>query len=108
MAKASPKAPLRRSARVNIRIPVILSGKLADGSPFHEEASIITVSKFGARLKTGLELSVGGEVKVKPKMKKDAALFRVVWVGRPGSPREGEIGIEYAEVSNVLGVAFPE
>jgi hypothetical protein len=108
MTKGPSKAPLRRSARVSLRIPVTVLGKLADGRSFQEEASILTVSKFGAKLKTSLPLSVGAEVKVRPKMNREAALFRVVWVGRPGSPREGEIGIEYAEVSNLLGISFPE
>jgi hypothetical protein len=108
MTKGPSKAPLRRSARVSLRIPVTVLGKLADGRSFQEEASVLTVSKFGAKLKTSLPLSVGAEVKVRPKMNREAALFRVVWVGRPGSPREGEIGIEYAEVSNLLGISFPE
>ncbi len=108
MAEKPAPASLRRSARVNIRIPVRLSGKLADQTPFTEETIVLTVSKFGAKIKTVQPVQVGMEVKLQPKTRRDSALFRVVWVGRAGTPREGEIGIEYVRVSNLLGVAFPD
>ena len=108
MAKPSEAPLLRRSARVHIQIPVTISGTLADGKPFTEETQIITVSKFGAKLKTQQPLHLGMRLSVQPKRRRNKGLFRVVWVGRPGTPRQGEVGIEYVEVSNLLGVAFPE
>jgi hypothetical protein len=108
MAEKSASSPLRRSARVNIRMPVKISGTLPDGKPFNEESYVMTVSKFGAKIKSAQPLKVGTELKVQPRGRRNSALFRVVWVGRAGSPREGEIGIEYVRVSNLLGVAFPE
>jgi len=108
MAKPAATAPLRRSARVNINIPVRISGTLSDNKPFIEDTHVVTVSKFGAKLKTQQPLKVGTQVKVQPKRRRDAGLFRVVWVGREGTPRAGEVGIEYVKVSNLLGVTFPE
>jgi hypothetical protein len=99
---------LRRSARVNVRIAVKLSGTLPDGKVFSEDTSVVTVSKYGAKLKTQQPLTVGMEVKVQPRGRRQAGLFKVVWIGRPGSPREGEVGIEYVHVSNLLGIAFPD
>ncbi|MBZ5544389.1 MAG: hypothetical protein LAO07_12020 [Acidobacteriia bacterium] len=101
-------ASLRRSARVNVRIQVRLSGMLPDSKPFSEETYVITVSKYGAKLKTQQALKVGMQVKVQPWARRQSGLFKVVWIGRPGSPREGEIGIEYVTVSNLLGIAFPD
>ncbi len=107
MAKVTSSTPLRRSARVSVRVPVTISGVLPDGKPFTEETHILTVSKFGARLKTQHPLKIGTQLKVKPKQR-EAGSFRVVWEGREGTPRAGEIGIEYLRVSNLLGVSFPD
>jgi hypothetical protein len=48
------------------------------------------------------------QVKVEPHRRHQAGLFKVVWTGQPGTAREGAAGIEYVQVSNLLGVAFPE
>lgn len=101
-------AALRRSARVNVRIPVKLSGTLPDGKAFTEETFIVTVSKYGAKLKSEQPLQVGMEVKVQPHLRRQSGLFKVVWTGRPGSPRQGEVGIEYVNVMNLLGLVFPD
>lgn len=108
MAKPSGTAFLRRSARINIRVPVTVSGALPDGKAFTEETYILTVSKYGARMKTQHPLKVGAEVSVKPLQGRESARFRVVWTGREGTPRQGEVGIEYVQVSNLLGITFPE
>lgn len=101
-------SPVRRSARVNLRLPVIISGKFPDNKPFQEETFAVTVSKFGAKIKTALPLKEGMQLKLQPKGRKVSAIFRVAWMGRAGTPRDGEVGIEYLKVSNLLGVAFPD
>lgn len=106
--KPAGSPSLRRSVRVQVRVPVMISGRLPDGSPFRKEGHIVTISKYGAKLRTPVPLSVGAQVKVQPEKGRDAGLFRVVWVGREGTPRAGEIGIEYVQVSNLLGVTFPD
>lgn len=107
MKPAGP-APLRRSVRVQVRVPVAISGTFPDGSPFRQQGHIVTVSKYGAKLKTDLPLKVGIQVKIQPEKGSQPGLFRVVWVGREGTPRAGEVGIEYLRVSNLLGITFPE
>jgi hypothetical protein len=108
MAKQADSSSFRRSARVYVSVPVIFSGKLSGGKTFSEETLIVSISKYGAKVKTDLPLKVGMQVKVQPKKRRGSALFRVVWMGREGTPREGEVGIEYVKVSNFLGVAFPD
>jgi hypothetical protein len=108
MPDKTSTSPLRRSARINIRMPVRIFGKRADNQEFSEETFVLTVSKFGARLKTTQPLKIGMELSMQPKGRRPAAKFRVVWVGRPDSPRAGEVGIEYITVSNLLGVVFPD
>ncbi len=108
MAKTSSSLPIRRSTRVNIGCPVRISGVLADHEPFAEETQIVTLSKYGAKLKTRLPLRVGMQLKVKPLHGNTSGVFKVVWVGREGTPRAGEVGVEYnREIAGILGINFP-
>jgi hypothetical protein len=102
------QAPLRRSRRIQVRIPITLSGALPDGKPFTEETYVLTVSKFGGKIKTSQPLRAGSRVKIQPKNKKESELVRVAWVGHEGTTRAGEIGIEYTKLSTILGVTFPD
>ncbi len=68
----------------------------------------MSVSKFGAKLKTDHPLKPGTEIRLKSKARSEDALFQVVWTGRDGTLRAGEVGIQYVKVSNFLGVAFPD
>ncbi len=108
MAGKPEGTSIRRSARVNLRMPVIISGTLPNNSPFKEETFAVTVSKFGAKIKSELPLLENMQLKLQPKGRKVSAMFRVAWVGKPGTARAGEVGIEYLKVSNLLGVAFPD
>jgi hypothetical protein len=110
MAKASRSGPLRRSVRVNIGCPVRISGVSADQRPFSEDTQVVTISKYGAKMKTRMTLQVGMNLKVQPlRGDRKVVIFKVVWVGREGTPREGEVGLEYAgKASDMLGVCFPK
>jgi len=99
---------MRRSSRVHLQIPVTISGTWPDGRPFNEETYLLVISKFGARLKTLLPLQPGMQVEVKPRVGSESALFRVVWAGEAGTPRAGEVGMEYVQVTNFLGINFPD
>lgn len=107
MSAAPGTPPLRRSSRIQIRIPVLITGKLLDGKPFVQEAQVLTVSKFGARIKADLKLTVGLEIRMETKQH-GGAQFRVVWVGAEGTRRAGEFGVEYVTLTNLLGISFPQ
>lgn len=109
MGKSTGSLPLRRSPRVNISCPVQISGTLANRHPFAETAQIVTVSKFGAKLKAKTSLSVGMRIKLAPQLNNKSGMFKVVWVGGEGTPRAGEFGIEHpTETAPILGISFPE
>ncbi len=109
MGKTASSPPMRRSTRVNIGCSVRISGTLPNRTPFAENAQIVTLSKFGARLKTRIPFQVGTQMKVEPLRGKGSAVFKVVWVGREGTPRAGEVGIENAKgVAGILGINFPD
>ena len=107
MTKPTDSTPLRRSPRLHLQIPVSISGTFPDGSPFNEEAYLLDISKFGAKLRTQLPLGLGMQIKILSKKSTESALFRVVWTGDAETPRAGEVGIEYVAVSNFLGINFP-
>lgn len=98
---------MRRSARVQVRIPVAVTGTLPDGKSFTEQTYVMTVSKFGARLKCSYPLSPGMQIRVRPNAANNDGLFQVVWVGG-GAFSPGEAGIQYVKPSNLFGVAFPD
>jgi hypothetical protein len=109
MGKMNSSLPYRRSARVNLGCPVRISGTLPSHASFEEDAKIVTLSKFGAKIKTRVPLKVGMQVKVQPLMSEKSGVFKVVWVGREGTPRAGEVGVEYPqEVAGILGINFPD
>ena len=59
MGKTTSSLPLRRSARVNIGCPVRISGMLANNVPFAEDAQIVTLSKFGAKIEDSYSATGG-------------------------------------------------
>jgi hypothetical protein len=49
------------------------------------------------------------QVKVQPQHGDKSGIFKVVWVGREGTPRAGEVGVEYTEeIGSILGINFPD
>jgi hypothetical protein len=108
MAKTTGLLPLRRSSRVNVGCPVTISGTLPNDVPFTEDAQVVTVSKYGAKLKTQIPLQVEMKLRIQPRQGKNSGVFKVVWVGRKGTPRAGEVGVECAkETTAILGINFP-
>jgi hypothetical protein len=103
----SIKASMRRSTRVQVRIPVIVTGTLGGGESFTEETYVLTVSKFGARLKCSHPLTPGMKIRVKPKAGNEDAVFHVVWAGG-GSGNSGEVGIQCVNATSLFGIAFPD
>jgi PilZ domain len=99
---------MRRSTRIQVRIPVAVTGTLPGGEAFTEQTHVLTVSKFGARLKCRHPLSPGMEIRVKPKAAIADALFHVVWAEGSENNGSGEVGIQYVNASNLFGVAFPD
>lgn len=102
------KTSIRRSRRISVKIPVIVTGKLADGQPFMEETYVSTVSKHGAKLDTIFPLEPGMTVHLRPRAGKVGGAFRVVWVSWPRGSRVAHVGVECFAVSPLLGIDFPE
>jgi hypothetical protein len=109
MGKTANSLTMRRSARVNVCCPVRISGLLRSNIPYVEDTQIVTLSKFGAKLRTTVPLQVGMQVTIQPLRSNNSGVFRVVWVGQAGTVRAGEAGVEYTQgVTHLLGISFPD
>jgi hypothetical protein len=83
----------RREQRKNVTLSVRIFGMDANGRVFSEILSTVNVSLEGAML-TGFKRPIKtGEV-IGLSYGKSKARFRVQWVGQPGTPLEGRIGVQ--------------
>ncbi len=87
----------RREERIPLQVPALVSGLDRRGRAFIESAKTLDISTAGARI-TGLntQLDPGSVLSIQLGNRK--ARFEVLWVGEPGSSREGEIGLKCIEV----------
>ena len=106
-SKAKDKTA-RRSTRVNLAIPIVLSGKDSSGNEFLENTRTGVVSKHGAKLTTVQQLALGSEVTIENRALARAAKATVVCVGRRRFPQEPvEIGVQLFKPENIWGIVFP-
>lgn len=83
----------RRQSRVFVELPVKIWGMDANARPFTQPASLRTISGRGATLQgVSAQLKPGDVVDVQ--YQGSTAQFRVVWLGKPGSEMQGEVGLE--------------
>lgn len=83
----------RRQSRVFVELPVQIWGMDAHERPFTQPASLRTISGRGATLQgVSAQLKPGDVVDLQYKGNK--AQFRVVWLGKPGTEMQGEVGVE--------------
>jgi DNA-binding response OmpR family regulator len=87
----------RREERVPLQVPALVSGLDRGGRAFIQSAKTLDISTEGARI-TGLncQLDPGSILSIQLGNRK--ARFEVLWIGAPGTPREGEIGLKCIEI----------
>jgi hypothetical protein len=104
----SQELSARRSKRVNLAIPIVLSGKDSSGNAFQESTRTIIVSKHGAKIRTVQRLNLGASVSIENRSLGLAANATIVSVGQRQSPEEPiEIGVQLTQAGNVWGIVFP-
>ena len=98
----------RFEPRAFVRKPVMVSGTDADGNPFNQTAYLCDVSRRGARL-DGIGCLRGPGETIVVEHKGQTAKFFVVWVGLPGTPEDGQIGIRKLERNkDIWGLSLPK
>jgi hypothetical protein len=98
----------RRSTRVSISIPVVISGVDIDGNNFREGARTQVVNKHGGKIVTTRRLKMGAEVMIENPASGKSAKSKVVWLDGTQSP-EGVhgVGLQLTEAQNIWGISFP-
>jgi len=97
----------RKTSRTKMVLPLRIWGTDAGGRPFVQLAHTLDVGTTGARL-AGFRKPVtpGDILGVQYKLHKSQ--FRVAWVGRPGTSREDQVGIEYlGNDRKIFGLEVP-
>ena len=82
----------RREARKPLALPVRIFGTDRGGRMFSENVTTAELSQNGAKL-TGVRAALKVDEIIGLTYGKIKVHFKVKWVGEPGSPREGEIGL---------------
>lgn len=83
----------RRNRRVGAFLTVRIWGVDAKSMPFTQHAQVRNISDRGAVLQGMIRPVKAGEI-LHVQHEEDQAQFRVVWAGKPGTKRQGRIGIE--------------
>jgi len=104
--RGSGGPPLRKSARVSVEVPVRVRGARTNGPAFDERTSIITLSKHGACLVTGMAVDVGMKLLLETVHGLEFK-SNVVWVGSEASRSEGQVGVQCRGLAQSLGFQFP-
>jgi hypothetical protein len=99
-------APLRKSARVFVEVPIRVRGAGAGGAAFDERSSIVTLSKHGACLVCGQVLDVGTKLLIETARGLEFK-SNVVWVGNEASRSAGQVGVQCRGLAQSLGFQFP-
>ena len=74
-----------------------------NGKPFTQNASSVDITRMGARLQ-GVTCRIQHGDIIGIQHGNDKARFRVIWVARPGSRNEGQVGVHCVEVvENTFG-----
>jgi len=98
----------RRSERVLISVPVELKGTNQDGQEISEPATAVVVSRHGALLRVVTQLKMGTTATVTHGFSREAAEFRVVWLGERQADGRWDVGVEILTVDEAFwGIRFP-
>jgi hypothetical protein len=97
----------RRSARLSISIPIVISGVDADGNNFSETVQTLVVNKHGGKIATPRHLARDTEVLIENPALGVVAKAKVVWWGEQHYPGDlHHAGLQLLEAQNVWGLAF--
>ncbi len=98
----------RRSTRLAMSIPVMLTGVDADGNSFSESVHTLIVNKHGGKVATSRQLAMGTEVSIENRTLGVVARANVVWLSEKRYPGDlHHVGLQLIEAQNVWGIAFP-
>jgi PilZ domain len=104
--RKSQGAPLRKSARVFVEVPIRVRGAGVGGTAFDKRSSIVTLSKHGACLVCGCVVDVGTKLLIETARGFEFK-SNVVWVGSEATGSAGQVGVQCRGLAQSLGFQFP-
>lgn len=98
----------RRSDRLMLTVPLMVSGADPKGAEFKDNMRTITLNRHGARIMSPRLLASGQTVHITNLVSRREADFRVVGPLSPHSEKGGEWGVECLDgQENIWGIKFP-
>jgi PilZ domain-containing protein len=91
----------RSEPRTSQESPVRVFGMDSAGRPINQSGWTVDISQHGARLK-GLPFWNGPGETIGIRCGTEKARFRVVWIGKPGTPQEGQVGLFCIETGKFI------
>jgi hypothetical protein len=88
----------RRSMRVLLSVPILVSGKSADQKDFTEEARTLVVNAHGALISLEARVAPNQEITIANKATRQALQCRVVHVGNAQGGKV-QLGVEFVKPS---------
>jgi hypothetical protein len=88
----------RRSMRVLLSVPILVSGKSAEDQAFSEEARTLVVNAHGALIALAARVAANQEITIANKATRTALQCRVVHVGTAQSGKM-QLGVEFVKPS---------
>lgn len=89
----------RNEERTSLRLTALVWGMDGDGHVFMDQVQTVDISPKGARLK-GLNRDVKIGTILGLQNGDNQGRFEVVWIGEPGSDRDGQIGVRCVQVGS--------
>ena len=88
----------RRSMRVLLSVPIVVSGKTTDGEDFTEETRTLVVNAHGALISLAASVAAGQQITVANKSTHKSLESRVVYLGNAQAGKI-QMGIEFVKSS---------
>jgi hypothetical protein len=98
--------PKRRETRVTMPLTVRLWGLDSEGKVFSQNVKTVNITPGGARL-FGVTAKLAPGFTVGLECRKQKGRFVVVWIGKPGSSCESQVGLRAVD-SGIWGVPIPK
>jgi hypothetical protein len=96
--KSSEDSNLRRSTRVLLNVPILVTGKTSEGEDFTTDAHTLVVNAHGALISLAEQITLGEKITVRNKSTHESRDCGVVYVGTARGGR-AQMGIEFLRPS---------
>jgi hypothetical protein len=103
----TPDPGRRRSMRVLLSVPILVSGKTLDNKNFEEEARTLVVNAHGALISLAAGVASGQKLTIHNKATQQSIECKIVYLGNPQAGKT-QMGIEFVKaLASFWQIDFP-